>query len=115
VLIWYSITKTCEGVGEPDLLVSSLTISQNPVVQFSGSATVSWTVKNGGTMVATPTGYSLQIRLSADDSYDESDSLVGQTQIYMELLSGETVSGTYALEPNDFSPGDYFLVAMVDT
>jgi hypothetical protein len=111
----YNITLTCDGVGESDLIVSSLTISQNPVVQCSEPATVSWTVKNEGATVATPTGYWFKVRLSTDDSYDESDPLIGQTQIDMELLSDETVSGTYALEPNDFSPGDYFLVAKVDT
>ena len=110
----YKITLQCEGVAKPNLSISSLTISRNPVVRCGGDATVSWTVKNGGSASATPTGYWFRVRLSTDDTYDESDTLIGQTQINVELLAGETVSGTYALGPNDFTAGDYFLVAVVD-
>ncbi|MBP7052800.1 MAG: hypothetical protein KBE65_17460 [Phycisphaerae bacterium] len=109
----YKISLTCSD-NKPDLSISSLTVSRNPVVRCEGDATVSWAVKNGGGASATPTGYSLRVRLSTDDTYDESDTLVGQTPINVELLAGETVSGTYALDPNSLAPGDYYLVAKVD-
>jgi hypothetical protein len=111
----YSITLKCEGVVGVDLVVSSLDVSPNPV-RKPQSATINWTIRNAGGSPATPTGYLVAVRLSDDPVYDESDPLICTTSIDPVLDAGE-VSDTYTCTLNtaDLSPGDYYVVAMVDT
>jgi hypothetical protein len=112
----YSISLTClpPPPESPDLVVSSLDVSPNPVLTGE-TATVSWTVENAGILAATPTGYWLEVRLSDDTIYDGSDTLIGQTQITEVLEPDGETSGTYALGTAGLAEGIHYIVAMVDT
>ncbi len=97
----------------PDLIVNSLTIDTNPIVQ-PGSATISCTVKNQGNADATPPNYWLRVRLSLDNVYDESDTYVAGRQIPVNLPPGAQRTEEINFNSDSYNTGAFFLVAKID-
>ncbi|MCJ7778912.1 MAG: right-handed parallel beta-helix repeat-containing protein, partial [Sedimentisphaerales bacterium] len=97
----------------PDLIVSSLTADTNPIVKPQ-STTIRCTIKNQGNADAVPVNYSLKVRLSVDNVYDESDTYVAGRQITINLGPGEQRTETFNFNSGDYETGDFYLVAKVD-
>lgn len=97
----------------PDIVVNSLTVDTNPVVQPQ-STTIRWTIKNQGNVEAIPVNYWFKVRLSADNVYDESDTYVAGRQILINLARDEEYSSTFNLNSGDYSTGNFYLVSKVD-
>lgn len=97
----------------PDLVVDSMTIDKNPIMQPRG-ATISCTIKNQGDADATPTGYWLRVRLSVDNVYDESDTYVAGRQIPVNLAPGAQRTEEINFNSDSYNTGDFYLVAKID-
>ena len=104
--------SSCRG-DKPDLAISSLSATLNPVHQPNNSE-ISWTIKNQGTADAIPADYFLILLLSKDNSYDESDIPIGGMQLTSTLRPGQTYSNSVTLSSSDYEPGEYYIIAVID-
>jgi len=96
----------------PDLIVSSLTIDKNPIMQPRG-ATISCAIKNQGDIGAA--NFRLRIMLSDDTIYDDpGDTYVAGRQITVNLGPGATKTEEFNFNSEDYSTGAFYLVAKVD-
>jgi len=109
----YEITFSSSGC-KPDLTFKSLSVAPNPVMQLN-QFQVNWTIENQGNADATPVGYLVDIRLSSDTIYDDTDTLICSTQINDTLSSGQEISGSCLGSSADYLAGTYYIVAKVDT
>ena len=98
----------------PDLIVKTLTVDKNPIVQ-PDSTTIHCVIKNTGDSDATPVNYSVRVRLSSDNIYDESDTYVAGRQISIRLTPQQEREEDFNFNSGDYSSGTFYLVAKVDT
>jgi inosine-uridine nucleoside N-ribohydrolase len=116
IIITLTLTGMVSSVVEaaPDLVVTSLAMDTNPIVQPQ-STIIRWTIKNQGNAEAIPVNYWLRVRLSNDSDYDESDTDVAGRQITINLSPQEEHSSTFNFNSGDYGTGDFYLVAKIDT
>jgi len=97
---------------ELDLIVDCLTIDKNPIMQPRG-ATISCTIKNQGDIGVA--NFWLRVMHSTDDIYDDpGDIYIAGRQITINLGPGATKTEEFNFNSEDYSTGDFYLVAKVD-
>lgn len=98
---------------QPDLIVNSLTIDTNPIMQ-PDSTTIHCTIANQGSADATPVNYWLRIRLCASNDYNDVIDYVAGRQITINLGPGATRTEVFNFNSGSYPTGNFYLVAMVD-
>jgi hypothetical protein len=104
----------------PDLIVETITGPSTPCP--GDSLSLNLVIKNRGneSTVATDGYFNTDLVLSTDDVFDASDIVLigGRDQVYDVLNPGDSLTVSLAGSnevPPTTSPGDYYLIAMVDS